>query len=304
MSAPQEPAHLLKSALARGRIHSAFLLAGAGGRPLEAALDFARGIVCRGQGARPCGNCRDCQASLETQDEDEITLDGEGKSGPFFRHIGNHPDLYWVARGAKDSEVRVKQVRELQKSLHRASTEGGWRAAVIADGECLNASGTNALLRLMEEPPERTCIVLVTSKPAGVPATIRSRCMRVNFSAVARPLLQGDEADAETRSLAERLDGIGRLNTADLLDWAREYQSHGKRADAAKRAEALLAVGSEWLRQSVTRAVAADQDVQASLAAFRTLTYCRRDLARYNANPQMIVERALLAIRSGAARAA
>ena len=304
MSAPLAPDHLLKRVLAEGRIHSAFLLTGAGERPLAAALEFVRGVVCRGEGDRPCGSCRDCLLSLEVQDEDKIALDGEGKSGPFFRHIGDHPDLYWLERGAKDSRVRINQVRELQKSLHLGSTEGGWRAAVIAEGEWLHPSATNALLRLLEEPPERTCIVLITSKPAGLPATIRSRCLKVNFQATDRPQLQGDEADDETRSLAERLDSLARLTTTDLLDWAGEYQSKGARASAAERVELLLAVGSEWLRQRAAEGSALDENVQATLEAFRALTHCRRDLVQYNASPQMIAERALLAVRSAVARAA
>lgn len=307
MSAPQEPDDLLKRVLAEGRIHSAFLLTGAGERPLAAALEFVRGVVCRGEGARPCGSCRDCLASVEVQDEDKIALDGKGKSGPCFRHIGDHPDLYWIERGTagskKDTRIRVDQIRELQKALLRASTEGGWRAVIIAEGEWLNESSTSALLRLLEEPPPRTCIVLVTSNPEGLPATIRSRCMKVNLQETQRPQLQGDEADEETRSLAERFDGVAALSTPDLLDWAGEYQSQGERAMSAERVQQLLAVGSEWLRQQTTQAAARDENVRANLDAFRTLTHCRRDLIQRNANPQMIAERALLAVRSAAASA-
>ena len=60
----------------------------------------------------------------------------------------------------------------------------------------------------------------------------------------------------------------------------------------------MLAVGSEWLRQRVVDAVAVDGSVHSELDAFRTLASCRKELSQRNANPQMIAERALLAVRS------
>ncbi len=295
-SAPHEPGALLQRALGSGRIHSSFLLAGGGDVPRDAALRFIRGLVCRGEGERPCGSCRDCQLSAARGEDGEIVIDGTGKSGPLYRHVGDHPDLYWVDRGEDGTRVRITQVRALQNALRLASNEGGWRAAVIADAEWLNLEAQNALLRLLEEPPERTCIVLLTTSPAGLVATIRSRCQKVVFGHAGRPALRGEDADEDTRSLTERLDGIHRADTENLLDWAEEYR--GARAIAAARVQTLLAVGSEWLRQRVVDAVASDGSVQSELDAFRTLTSCRKELAQRNANPQMIAERVLLAVRS------
>jgi len=85
MSASQKPGGLLQRALESGRIHSAFLLAGAGDVPREAALQFVRGVVCRGEGKRPCESCRDCLLSGATHEGAEIVIDGKGKAGPFYR---------------------------------------------------------------------------------------------------------------------------------------------------------------------------------------------------------------------------
>jgi DNA polymerase III delta prime subunit len=259
--------------------------------------------VCRGGGAggeRPCEACRDCQLSAAHGEGGEIAIDGTGKSGPLYRHVGDHPDLYWVDRGDEGTRVRIAQVRALQGALRFAANEGGWRAAVIADAEWLNLEAQNALLRLLEEPPERTCLVLVTTSLAGLLATIRSRCQKLIFGGAARPALRGAAADDEVRSLAERFDAIERADTSGLLDWAEEYR--GARAAAAAQVTTLLVVGSEWLRDRVASALHAGREgVRPELEAFRTLARCRRDLAQRNANPQMIAERALFALRAAVA---
>ncbi len=293
----RQPGALLRHALESGRVHSSFLLAGGGDAPRAAAVDFVRGVVCRGEGERPCGTCRDCMLSGATREEGEIVIDGTGKAGPLYRHIGDHPDLYWIDRGEDGTRVRITQVRALQHALRLASNEGGWRAAVIADAEWLNLEAQNALLHLLEEPPQRTCLVLVTGSPAGLLATIRSRCQKAIFGPAERSVLRGEGADEEVEGIALRLDAIHSQGTPELLDWAEEYR--GARAVAAARVQVLLAVGSEWLRTRAANAVTdTGEPVRGELDAFRTLVRCRKDLAQRNANPQMIAERALFAVRS------
>ncbi len=305
--AGSEPGALLDRALASGRVHSSFLLSGSGEAPREAALRFVRGVVCRAEPGtpRPCEQCRDCQLSAAGPDEEgeSIAIDGTGKSGPLYRHVGDHADLYWVDRGEDGTRVRIGQVRAVQQALRLAATERGWRAAVIADAEWLNLEAQNALLHLLEEPPEDTCLVLVTSSAAGLLATIRSRCQKVAFPAPPRPDLRDPEGDEEVAALARRLDAIAGQDTPGLLDWAEEYR--GARAVAAARVQTLLATSSEWLRERVVDAVAdSDGDaasgrrVHPQLEAFRTLQRCRQELAQRNANPQMVAERALFAVRS------
>ena len=308
--APDGARTLLSRALASGRAHSSFLLSGAGDEPCDAAEDFARGIVCRGQAPRPCGACRDCRLSAPSpptadgEEREPVIIDGTGKRGPLYRHIGAHPDLYWVDRGQDGTRVRITQVRAVQGALRLSANEGGARAVVIADAEWLNVEAQNALLHLLEEPPPRTCIVLVTKSPAGLLATIRSRCQRVAFASSPHPDLRGDDASEEVAKLAGRLDSIARDGITELLDWAEEYR--GARAIAAARVAILVATGSEWLRQRVVRTVSEPAPnprgrVHAELDAFRILSSCRKDLAQRNANPQMVAERALLAIHTAVA---
>ena len=292
MSASELP-ELLKRTLASQRIHSAYLLSGSGDPPRDAALCFARGLVCSGALGKPCEECPACRRSAERELPE---IDGTGKAGPLYRHIGDHPDLLWVDRGEGGTRVRIGQIRAIQSALRLGSHEGGWRVAVIADAEWLNVEAQNALLRLLEEPPDRTSLVLIAASAAALLPTIRSRCQRVRFPAEPPLPLRGDEAEEEVRELVERLDALASATLPDLLDWAEVYR--GTRAPAAERVQLLLMAGSQWLRERVGEAVVDGRpNLRPPLEAFHILAACRKDLSQRNANPQMVAERAFLALR-------
>jgi hypothetical protein len=289
----------LQRAIATGRVHSAYLLAGPGPAPAAAALAFVRALVCVGEAPRPCGRCASCRRSAD--DRGEIALDGSGKKGPLYRHVGDHPDLLWVGRGEEDTRVRIAQVRALQAALHLRSYEGSWRAAVVEDAEWLNAEAQNALLRLLEEPPPKTVLVLVAASAAGLLATLRSRCQRVRFPVPDTDPWRSPNAPEDALQLIHRIEEIGAASLPELLDWAEEYR--GARADAARGVELLLEAGGSWLRERVRAAAGQGQaglDLRPALEAFQVLRAARRALLSRNANPQMVAERALLALREGA----
>jgi DNA polymerase III delta prime subunit len=226
-----------------------------------------------------------------------IALDGTGRSGPLLRHVGDHADLFWVERGEADTRVRIGQVRALQSALHLQSNEGGRRAAVIADAEWMNHEAQNALLRILEEPPPGATLVLATATAAGLLATVRSRCQRVRFESDSGTA----HRDPEREAMRKRFDGIAAATIPDLLDWAAEYR--GARATVVGGVEAFLETASLWVRDCVATAVReTEADVSGDLDAFRTLSDCRKTLSQRNANPQMVVERALLALRGSALR--
>ncbi|MFQ5417775.1 MAG: hypothetical protein ACE5FL_12105 [Myxococcota bacterium] len=285
-----DPQPFLHRSLETGRIHSAYLLSGVGDEPREAALWFVRGLVCTGPDAGPCGECAGC---IRSAPGEAIVLDGTGKRGPLFRHVGDHADLLWVERGPDDSRVRIGQIRAVQNALRLGSSEGGRRAVVIADAEWLNQGAQNALLKLLEEPPARTSIVLVGATSAGLLATVRSRCQKVAFRREPPDPL----SDPENRDLVGRLTSVGNTSTPDLLDWAEEYR--GARAPAAEEVLRLLTTASAWLRARVRESAAGD--ALREVEAHHELVACRKALVQRNANPRMVAERALIALREAAA---
>jgi hypothetical protein len=301
--AAMQPTAMLANALRSERIHSGYLLSGAAGPIREAALRFARGLACHADpaGERPCEDCGACTRSRSAEDATPIKIDGKGKSGPLFRHIGDHPDLFWLERGRDDTRVRIGQIRGLQAALQLGANEGGYRVAVIADAEWLNPAAQNALLRLVEEPPPDTTILLVSSSASVLLPTIRSRCVRVAFPPQARTALRGEDADESVAEIVARLDALLGYGMPELIDWAEEYR--GNRAAAAEQVETLLKVSAEWLRERVTESVQEPgHRVAPQLDAFRVLTQCRRDLVGRNANPQMVAERGLFAVREALTR--
>jgi len=295
-----QPSEMLANALRSDRIHSGYLISGAPSVTRAAALDFARGLACSGDHAapRPCEACPACNRSRVDPEADEpIALDGKGKSGPLLRHVGDHPDLLWLERGANDTRVRIGQIRALQHALRLRGEGGGRRAGVIADAEWLNVEAQNALLRLLEEPPPRTTLVLVAATSAGLLATVRSRCQRVAFRVVAASPLE----DPERGELVAQLEGLATATLPDLLDWAESYR--GARAPAAEGVHCLLETSAAWLRNRVERALhEPGRDVQRELDANAVLSDCRKVLDQRNANPQMVAERALLALHEVASR--
>ena len=292
-SASSEPRSLLRRSLESGRIHSAYLISGPGTAPRDAALEFVRGLVCE-QTPGPCEECLGCRRSSPRE---EIAIDGTGRQGPLLRHIGDHADLFWIERGEGDTRVRIAQVRALQSALRLRTSEGGRRAAVIADAQWMNQEAQNALLRILEEPPPETTLVLVTTTSAGLLATVRSRCQRIAFQQESTSLLD----DPERKALLARIDAIPKASVPELLDWAAEYR--GARATVVDGVQNFLEAASGQVRDRVAASVQEPGvDIAGQLDAFRTLNDCRKTLSQRNANPQMVVERALLALREAASR--
>ena len=277
---------LLQRSLESGRLHSAYLISGPPQHARAVALRLARAAVCTDGSL-----CESCDGCRRSGPREEVEIDGTGKRGPFFRQVGDHPDLFWVERGPGDTRVRIAQVRALQNALRLQGGLGGRRVAVIADAEHLNRESQNALLRLLEEPPPRTVLALATASAAGLLATVRSRCQRV----VLPPERSDPLADPDASGWVSRLDGLPRAALPELLDWAEEFR--GARAPAAAALEDWLGLAGAWLRRRVAGRVQAGDPPRRELDAAHVLSDCRRDLVQRNANPQMTAERALLALQ-------
>jgi DNA polymerase III delta prime subunit len=310
---------ILERAIVNDRVHSGYLLTGGSPTASLAALAFVRALVCesisggsaldgsslhgakRGRACEACGSCR------RSRDEATsgggampIALDGKGKRGPTYRHVGDHADLLYVARGADDTRITVGQIRDLQGALRLRGFEAGRRAAVIDGAEWLNANAQNALLRILEEPPPRTTLVLVAARPTAVLATIRSRCVRVRFADEAEQGIRDPETPPRTSELVALLDQLREHSIPQILDAAEAFR--GGRAEAAEAVTELIDVSGAWLRERVTARVhRGERPSPRELDAHRSLQKLRRDLVQRNANPQMVAERLMFGLRDAVA---
>jgi DNA polymerase-3 subunit delta' len=260
----------LRAALRRGRLHHAYLLGGPEGVGKgTAARLLAQAANCEGPAAPgeglpddACGACPPCRKIARGTHPDVFLLEEERVMAKAGR---------WEPKGGRtpSREIVVDQVRDLVD--HRLSMrrfEGRRRVVLIDPADAMNVQAQNALLKTLEEPPEATTLVLVSSSPDALLPTIRSRCLRVTFAplpeAVIRARLEaaGQPPEAarlaaalsggslsralglDAEVLAERraaLEGAASLTAADAGRWVAFAREHGEdRETAAGMGELLL----------------------------------------------------------------
>lgn len=114
---------------------------------------------------------------------------------------GAHPDLLTIERAldpVKDKRkdnVDIAEVRKVTPFLRRTASEGSWRVVIIDDADTMNRAAQNALLKILEEPPGKTLLILIAHRAGALIPTIRSRCRLIPFQSL------GD--DVMTRLLHE-----------------------------------------------------------------------------------------------------
>ena len=161
------------TAWASRRLHHAWLLAGPRGiGKATFAKAAARRVLADAAGPPPTS------AGIGTDDSHPIVK---------LVEAGSHPDMRWLERlenektGNLNRNINVKQIRELGEFMGMTAALSPWRVAVIDTVDELEASGANALLKILEEPPANTLFFLVSHAPGRLLPTIRSRCRRLDF---------------------------------------------------------------------------------------------------------------------------
>lgn len=151
----------------QGRLSHAQLFCAQPCSDLEAfALLFARYLLCtRPVDSLPCGHCRDCQlmASRSHPEFQEITYELNDKTDK-IREV-----------------ITVDQVRQIIDKVQKSSFVGACKVVMIHPAEDMMPAATNALLKVLEEPPVNTYFLLISFAPARLLATVRSRCQRVEI---------------------------------------------------------------------------------------------------------------------------
>ncbi|MBM4343634.1 MAG: DNA polymerase III subunit delta' [Deltaproteobacteria bacterium] len=243
---------LLARVVRGGRVGHAYLFAGPAGvgRRTTALAVLAR-LACVDppqDSADPCGACRSCAALRR----------------------GHHPDLTTIA--PEGQHIKIDQIREMTGRLRYEPVVGRAKGVVVCECDRLHETAANALLKTLEEPAAATHFVLLTSKPAAVIDTIRSRCQLVRFGElspqhVAELLAHGGVAP----DLAHAVSALA----AGSIDHGRALADPGKLALLDLVAELALSLGTvppdegvPWIEQ-LARALAAAKksEAQAESAA-------------------------------------
>lgn len=161
----------LLDAWSAGRMPHAWLITGPRGiGKATVAYRFARFVMAGGGGGGLFGA------------PDSLTVPADD---PVFRRIasGGHADLVTLQpgmihpdTGKETQEIVVAQVRAAIEFLLKTAAEGGWRILIVDEAEAMNRNAANALLKVLEEPPARCLILLLSNSPGRLLPTIRSRC--------------------------------------------------------------------------------------------------------------------------------
>lgn len=258
-------------AWATRRLHHAWLLAGPKG---VGKASFAAAAAKRvlADAAGPPSH----RPGVETDDDHPIVK---------LVRAGSHPDMRWLERienpdakvkGTLYRNIIVKQVRALGEFMGMTAALSPWRVAVIDSVDDLEASGANALLKILEEPPANTIFFLISHAPGRLLPTIRSRCRRLEFQALDDDAMTSvlasqapDLSDAERRQViamsfgsAGRALAFAELGLAKLEDSALAILRQGDPTNA-RRSE----LAGELGRKAAAERYAAFLELAPSLIA-------------------------------------
>ena len=194
--------HLTKSA-DLGRIPHAQLFVGPeGSGTLPMAIAYAQYIICSNQNGENSGSNEACNLKFQKTSHPDLhfiypTVSTEDvKTKPksidfitewrqFLEHnpYGSLFDWYqMLGVKNKQGEIRVDDAQEILKSLALKSYEGGYKIMIIWMADKLNIAASNKLLKLLEEPTDRTVFILISENEEDIIQTIRSRCQVLHFN--------------------------------------------------------------------------------------------------------------------------
>jgi DNA polymerase-3 subunit delta' len=192
----------LKTARQKGRLAHAYLFLGPEG-------------VGRASTARALAAALNCLTPLEDGDACGVCASCRRLSA------GTHPD-FLVIEPTESLQIKIEQIREFCRLTSYPPLGDGWRVALIKPAEVMNDAAANALLKTLEEPPERHLLVLTAQVEADLLPTIVSRCHKLAFAPlpaalVARELETRRHLSPAQAQLLAALSG-GSLGRALMLD--------------------------------------------------------------------------------------
>ena len=196
--------HLVKSALS-GRIPHAQLFVGPEGcGTLAMAIAYSQFVLCNNIGSENNGGNESCNLKFKSLSHPDlhfvypnVTNDDvktKPKSADFIMDwrefvlqnpYGSLFDWYkHLGVQNKQGEIRVEDAQDILKSLALKSFEGGYKIMIVWMAEKMNIAASNKLLKLLEEPPEKTLFLLISENEEDIIQTIRSRCQVTHFGAL------------------------------------------------------------------------------------------------------------------------
>lgn len=231
---------VLRNQIGRGEVGHAYLFCGPRGTgKTSVARIFARAVNCEHPlNGSPCGACETCRA-LAGNTLDIVEIDAASNNG-------------------------VNEMRDLREKVQYPPVSGKYKVYIVDEVHMLTDSAFNALLKTLEEPPVHAVFILATTEPHKIPATILSRCMRLDFKLI-------PEEDLE-RHLEGILREIGKPYEREAVA-AIARAGAGSDRDMLSVAEMCLAYGDKLTYDAVT-AVLGTADVKTTAALVGAMLAC------------------------------
>ncbi|MCE5013313.1 DNA polymerase III subunit delta' [Staphylococcus warneri] len=166
----------LANAYASNKLSHAYLFEGDDAQSMQkVAINFAKLILCN--------NDEQCEAKVNTL---------------------NHPDFMYVS--SEESTIKKEKVEQLVHHMNQLPIEGNYKVYIVEDFEKLTVQGENSILKFLEEPPQNTIAILLSTKPEQILDTIHSRCQHVYFKPIDKGQFINHLVDESlTRPVAEML---------------------------------------------------------------------------------------------------
>lgn len=229
----------LKQEIASGRIGHAYLFTGSRGTgKTSCSKIIAKAVNCPNQhDGNPCGVCDICKGIDDGSVLDVTEIDAASNNG-------------------------VDNIRQLREEANFTPAQVNYRVYIIDETHMLSVGAFNALLKIMEEPPEHVIFILATTEVHKIPATILSRCQRFDFKRISPSVIaarvrwvceqEGIQIEPQAADLIASLAEGGMRDALSLLDVCRSNARSGEQDSSASRAEKITL---EHVRQSAGLAV-------------------------------------------------
>jgi len=224
----------LTTSVNRSRIPHAQLFVGANGSgTLPMAIAYAQYILCQNKGGENNGGIASCNVKFDHLSHPDlhfaypVATNDKVKKHPTANHFaeewrtfiqenpyGSIFDWYLsLGIEKKQGQIGVDEALDIVKKLSLKSYEGGYKVMLIWMADKMNVAASNKLLKLIEEPPEKTVFILITEKEEQLIQTIRSRCQVLHFPALGEQVIkdaiqkEGSLSDSEALKIAHQANG-------------------------------------------------------------------------------------------------
>ena len=179
-----KPIQILKEYIKHSRLTGSYLFTGEEGVGKKlVAKTLAKALNCESQALDSCDRCASCLKIEKGQHPDIHVLEGSVSSGV------NLEQDQRIGAQVSDS-LKIEYIRQLQKDINLKPYEAKLKVFIIDNAHNLTAEASNALLKILEEPPPGSLIILISAKPALLFKTIISRCKMMKFYPLQRTKLE------------------------------------------------------------------------------------------------------------------